>query len=123
MQLFSNGAFLTNQVESMKLVRRPSTANVSLTYLPIDMLILRMDLKIVSSRNDTYYDSNLGPYGALTSIPLSSYTLVDFSQKLIINSDVFISGKIENIFNVQYSEILGYTSRGRGFYLSVNYKI
>ena len=122
-QLFSNGAFLTNQSESMKLVRRPSTANVSLTYLPIDMLILRMDLKFVGSRNDTYYDSNLGPYGALASMPLSNYTLVDFSQKLIINSDFFISGKIENIFNVQYSEILGYASRGRGFYLSVNYTI
>ncbi|MGA9408131.1 MAG: TonB-dependent receptor, partial [Bacteroidota bacterium] len=61
-QLFSDGAFLTNQVESMELVRRPSTANLSLTYLPIDMLVLRMDLRIVSSRNDTYYDSNLGPY-------------------------------------------------------------
>ncbi len=122
-QLFSNGAFLTNQSESMKLVRRPSTANISLTYLPIDMLILRMDLKFVGSRNDTYYDSNLGPYGALASMPLSNYTLVDFSQKLIINSDFFISGKIENIFNVQYSEILGYASRGRGFYLSVNYTI
>jgi len=122
-QLFSNGAFLTNQVESMKLVRRPNTANASLTYLPIDMLVLRMDLKIVSSRNDTYYDSNLGPYGALASIPLSSYTLIDFSQKFIINNDWFMSGKIENIFNVQYSEILGYTSRGRGFYLSVNYRI
>ena len=122
-QIFSNGAFLTNQVESMELVRRPSTANVSLTYLPIEILALRLDLKIVSSRNDTYYDSNLGPYGALASTPLPSYTLVDFSQRFTLNKDCFINGKIENIFNVQYSEILGYTSRGRGFYLSVNYKI
>ena len=122
-QIFSNGAFLTNQVESMELVRRPSTANVSLTYLPIEILALRLDLKIVSSRNDTYYDSNLGPYGALASTPLPSYTLVDFSQRLMLNKDCFINGKIENIFNVQYSEILGYTSRGRGFYLSVDYKI
>jgi vitamin B12 transporter len=122
-QLFSNGAFLTNQIESMELVRRPSTANVRLTYLPIEILALRLDLKIVSSRNDTYYDSNLGPYGALASTPLPSYTLVDFSQRLMLNKDCFINGKIENIFNVQYSEILGYTSRGRGFYLSVNYKI
>ena len=122
-QLFSNGAFLTNQVESMELVRRPSTANVSLAYLPIEILALKLDLKIVSSRNDTYYDSHLGPYGALASTPLPSYTLVDFSQRLILNKDCFINGKIENIFNVQYSEILGYTSRGRGFYLSVNYKI
>jgi len=122
-QLFSNGAFLTNQVASMELVRRPSTANVSLTYQPLDMLGLKLDLKIVSSRNDTYYDSNLGPYGALASIPLSSYTLLDFSQRFIINKNVSINGKIENIFNVQYSEILGYTSRGRGFYLSCNYRI
>ncbi|MGA9406879.1 MAG: hypothetical protein WBW71_07085, partial [Bacteroidota bacterium] len=59
----------------------------------------------------------------LASVPLSSYTLVDFSQKFIINDNFFINGKIENIFNVQYSEILGFTSRGRGFYLSVNYQI
>ncbi len=122
-QLFSDGAFLTNHGASAELVRRPSTANVGLTYLPVDMLALGIDLKIVSSRNDTYYDSNLGPYGALASIPLSSYTLVDFSQRLILNNDVVIKGKIENMFNVQYSEILGYTSRGRGFYLSVSYKI
>jgi vitamin B12 transporter len=122
-QLFSNGAFLTNQVQSMELVRRPSTANASLTYLPIDRLVLKVDVKIVGARNDTYYDSNLGPYGALASIPLSSYTVMDFSQRFIVNNDLFINGKIENVFNVQYSEILGYTSRGRGFYLSVNYRI
>ncbi len=56
-QLFSNGAFLTNQVQSMELVRRPVPANASLTYLPIDRLVLKVDVKIVGARNDTYYDS------------------------------------------------------------------
>ncbi len=60
-QLFSNGAFLTDRLESMKLVPRPTTANARLTYQPIDMLALRLDIKVVSSRNDTYYDPNLGP--------------------------------------------------------------
>ncbi len=62
-------------------------------------------------------------YGALASIPLSSYELVDFSQRYMITNNCFLNGKIENIFDVRYSEILGYASRGRGFYLGLNYRM
>ncbi len=122
-QLFSNGAFIIKQVESLGLTRRPNTANMSLTYKPIKELVLRIDAKIVGSRSDVYYDSKLGPFGSLGNVLVADYTILDFSSKFKINENISVNGRIENILNTEYSEIRGYTTRGRGIYLSVNYSL
>ncbi|MDD8018450.1 MAG: TonB-dependent receptor [Bacteroidota bacterium] len=122
-QLFSNGAFLNKRIESSTLIRRPATANITGTYRPISELALRLDCRIVGERNDVYYDSKLGPYGALGNVSVASYLLVDFSQKYTFDGNISLSGRIENIFNKQYSDIKGFTTRGRSFYLNINYEI
>jgi vitamin B12 transporter len=119
-QIFSNGRFLNTNISSVALTRRPSTANMYISYSPIYQLLLRLDIKIVGKRNDAYYDSNLGPYGALGSVSIDSYTLFDFSQRLIVNENIAIHGRIENLFNKKYSEIRGFTTRGRGAYIGLN---
>lgn len=78
-QLFSNGSFVTKETESIGLVRRPSTANISITYMPVKKLALRVDARFAGARSDIYYDATLQPFGALNTVGVEDYTLLDFS--------------------------------------------
>lgn len=120
-QVFSNGAFISKEVESLGLVRRPNTVNLSLTYKTIDKLAIRVDVRHVGARSDIFYSSTLGPYGALGTVSVADYTLVDFSQKFTLNEHISLSARVENIFDTKYAEINGFTTRGRGIYLNVRY--
>lgn len=122
-QLYSNGAFLNKDVTNNGLVRRPSMANIGLTYKPYKKLSLGMNFKYVGPRNDVYYNPGSGPYGALDSKSINDYTLVDLIFNYKIFKETTLSLKSENIFNVKYYEIYGYTTRGRGFYLTFRYNI
>ncbi len=122
-QLFNNGEFISKDVESIGLVRRPNTANISLTYMPVKKLALRIDVKYVGTKNDIFYNSSLGPYGALGTIGVEDYTLLDFSAKYQIIKGLSAMFRIENIFDTKYYEIRGYATRGRGFYGGLRYSI
>lgn len=120
-QLYDNGAFVSREIQSLGLVRRPNTFNLSFTYAPTAQLSSRADLRHVGARNDIYYDSKLGPYGALGSVPVADYTIVDFSQTFHFSDNIYFVGRIENILNTRYSEINGFATRGRGFYLKTQF--
>ncbi|MBI5019818.1 MAG: TonB-dependent receptor [Ignavibacteriales bacterium] len=122
-QIFGTGAFMNKESEYIGLVRRPSSANIRLSYLPIKELFLDINLKYIGRRGDVYYDSNLGPYGALGTIPVEDYSIVDFYAKYLFSPNVNAGLKIENLFNTKYREIKGYSTRGRGLYLNLNLSI
>lgn len=122
-QLFNNGAFLNRDVESNVLTRRPVTANLSATYRLMPEFSLRLDGRIVGERHDVYYDAGFGPYGALGTVPVASYFLVDFSQQYHISKNVVVNGRIENLFNRQYSDIKGFSTRGRSVYVNLKYEL
>jgi vitamin B12 transporter len=120
-QLYNSGAFMNKSIEIDDLVRRPRTANISLTWKPWQKITLRGDLRHVGSREDIYYESNLGPFGALATTPVSSYTLFDVLGEFRFNDNTSAMVRVENVFDVTYSEIKGYTTRGRSAYVSVRY--
>ncbi len=120
-QLYSNGIFISEETERIGLVRRPNTGNITLTYIPIKNLMLMADLKYVGTRNDVYYDSSLGPYGALGTIGLEDYTLLDIRAKYNVFKGFTVMLHAENLLNTEYYEILGYSTRGRGLYASIGY--
>lgn len=122
-QLFSNGAFINRDIEQDELVRRSNTANFSLTYIPIDDLSLGLNVKYVGKKDDLFYDSSLGPYGALGTQDVADYTLFDVSTKYQVLQNLNAVLRIENIFDKEYTEIRGYKTRGRGFYLSLGYSL
>ncbi|TWF35304.1 vitamin B12 transporter [Chitinophaga polysaccharea] len=122
-QLFSNGAFINKEVENIGLVRRPSTANAGLIYQPGEKISLGMNLKYVGPRSDIYYNSASGPFGALATKGVGDYSLLDVLVKYNVISSLSTTLRVENIFDVKYSEIYGYTTRGRGFYLSLRYHL
>lgn len=122
-QLFANGAFINKHVESTGLIRRPVTANIGITYKPIKKLSLTGNARYVGPRSDIYYSSTLGPYGALASKGIGDYTLVDLLVRFTVSKSLTAMLRAENIFDVKYQEIYGYSSRGRGFYLNLRYKL
>jgi vitamin B12 transporter len=123
-QVYSNGGFISNkEIETIGLSRRPSTAAISVTYMPIKQFALRVDVKHVGARGDVYYESKLGPYGALGTIAVEQYTLLDLSLRANLYKGISANLRIENLMDKKYYEINGFTTRGRGVYLTLRYTL
>lgn len=119
-QLFSNGEFIIEEVETEGLVRRPvNTINLNVNYNPLPKLVLTGNTRFVSTRDDSFYDPLLGPFGALNSIQVGSYYLLDLSANYDLNNHFSAGVKVENVLNEEYAEIRGFNTRGRGVYLRV----
>jgi vitamin B12 transporter len=121
-QLFNSGEFLDREVEVSSLIRRPSTMNLSVAYALAARSRLQVDVRQVGSRLDNFYDSKRGPYGALGAAPVGRYTIVDAAQHVSFDDHLSATVRLENIFNAQYSEINGFTTRGRGIFLNLRYE-
>lgn len=120
-QLYNTGDFINQAVKVAGLVRRPHTANVQLTYLPWQKLALQADARYGGRRSDIFYDAGRGPFGALGTSALKSYTILDASAKLQCTSALSTTLRVENLFNQNYQEINGFRTRGRGVYLGLRY--
>jgi vitamin B12 transporter len=122
-QLYNNGEFINNKdVTVLGLTRRPNSANLFFSYNFLKDLSARMDVRYIGSHNDVYYNSELGPYGALGTVGLEDYALMDLSLKYCINNIIVIA-KAENLFDKKYTEINGFTTKGRGLFLSLKYQL
>ena len=78
---------------------------------------LSLQYKNISKR--TYFDQ----WGSGSNISIAGYSLVDFygSHKLIgDNLSLFI--QVNNIFNKNYIETIGYTTKGRNFKIGLDFK-
>ncbi len=120
-QLFTSGEFITGNVQKSGLVRRSNTANITLSYQPAKAVTITALLRYVGPRTDLFYDSDLGPWGAQGILNVDDYTLLDLSARIQVTENFRLFMNAENIFNTTYSEILGYTTRGRGVSLTVRY--
>lgn len=121
-QTFTNGIFLTKKAESLSLVRRPSSFNISFTYNPITKLSFKVDTRYVGARNDIYYNNSLGPFGALATTGMEDYTLIDLSLKYDILKTLAATIKFENMLDTKYNEIKGYSARGKGVFFNFRYQ-
>lgn len=122
-QLYNNGAFIKNKdITVLGLTRRPNCANFYISYKISKEVNARMDVRYVGSHDDVYYNSELGPFGALGTVGLEDYTLMDLSLRYNVDK-ITVIAKAENVFDKRYTEINGFTTRGRGFYLSLKYDL
>ncbi|MGB5419156.1 TonB-dependent receptor domain-containing protein [Algibacter sp.] len=89
-------------------------ANASLGYDICKNSFVSLNYQFVGSRTDI----NFSTYA---NEARSSYSLVDlyFSHKLIKNK-LKLFANVTNVFNEDYFEILGYTTRGRNVSLGLN---
>ncbi|MFQ5335940.1 MAG: TonB-dependent receptor domain-containing protein, partial [Flavobacteriales bacterium] len=120
-QLFESGAFVSGDVDVNGLIRRSATANIALIYNPFPKLSLRLEGNHVGPRYDVFYDAGLGPYGALGTSVVSDYTLLNFATLWHVNEHITLNFRINNFENKQYTEINGFSTKGRAFYLSVRF--
>ena len=120
-QLYATGDFLTQTITSSSLVRRSNTGNIALTYKANTKLQLSGNIRHASTRSDVFYDGSLGPWGALGRRSVGDYTLVGLSVNYKIIEKLNTTFKIDNVANVDYQEIYGFSTRGRGYYLRLSY--
>lgn len=121
-QLYANGAFITGESSTQNLTRRPSATGFGeLKFQASPSLALMLNYRLASQRSDSFYDYTLGPFGALNQRNIAAYHLFDLGGFYRLNKSFSLTAKVENLFNVQYQEILGYNTRGRSAYLRLNF--
>lgn len=98
------------------LLRRPShRLFVGLNYEPINDLLLGLQLKYTGERDDKDFSNY-----TTTRLTLPAYTLVNLSVSYNLFSYLTLIGRIENLFDKQYEEVLYYGTMGRSFYAGIN---
>lgn len=119
-QVYNLGKFLKDDVEQNDVVRRPSFTGYSrLNFQWMDDLRIHAIYRYTGDRLDAGYDGSLGPYGALRTVDVEDYHLVDLAANWNL-TDVFSVGlKVENVFDERYREVIGFQTRGRSFYLKL----
>jgi vitamin B12 transporter len=119
-QLYSLGAFLNQDLNQKHLPRRPDfTSFAELKFVPRTDLSLAIGYRYTGRRFDLSYDPALGPFGALSRIQVDAYHLVDFGVNWKATKALSVAAKVENIFNSDYREVVGFQTRGRSAYLKL----
>lgn len=121
-QIFTNGIFLNKKQEFIGLSRRPNTARITIGYRPIANLDLSTSLRMTGSRSDVFYDYAIYPNGALNSLMLKDYSLLDINASFRMKKWFSFTFRAENILNEEYMEISGFRCRGRSFYGGVQFR-
>jgi vitamin B12 transporter len=102
----------------MQLLRRPkNTANATLNYGWPQNVDTAVAVRYVSSSADN--DFNVFPSARVT---LADYTLVDLRVSWAVTEQVKLAGRIENLFDKEYTTVLDYGTTGRAGFISVNYR-
>jgi vitamin B12 transporter len=122
-QLFESGVFLSDQNnEVINLTRRPNAiANIGITFQPVKAVNIIFNSRFVGSRNDVFYNPSIKPYGAMDRKLLGAYNVSELQFNFELSKNLLAVFKFENIFNAEYEEIAGFSSRPRGFYLKLAY--
>ena len=101
-----------SQPEGARLPRRPrNEVYVSASYLWGKKLRTTIEAKFVNAREDLNPINFGGP-----NIDIEDYAVVNFAAEYEVNSHLSIFGRIENLGNEQYAEVLGFPNLGRAAY-------
>ena len=104
-------------VETREAIRRPEfIASATASWRPIDKLQLTANI----DHNGNQLDTNFGTFATDT---LDSFTLVGARASYNINDFLTISTRVENLFDEEYEQVIGFASPGRALYggLSLNF--
>jgi len=108
----------TEVEEPLKRLIPKHKANVSLDYDFSEKANISLAYQYVDQRKDVYFD---GGTNLTTPIQLNSYKLVNaIGNFKIIKNRFNLFASVNNIFNANFTETIGYSTRGRNFKLGVN---
>ena len=104
------------QDHNQQLLRRPKhQASVNVNYMISENLNLNSGLRYVGKRDDK--DFSAFPAQRVT---LTEYILVNISASYKLFNYLQLTGRVENLFDEEYEEVLYYGTLGRSFYLGLN---
>lgn len=112
-QLYSNGAFITGNLNDQTVRRPAQIVNASLRYKPNTKWLVQADMRSIGSRQDVAYVGNLGPFGALGKQSVAGFTLFNLSANWNIHPNASLQTAVFNLFNQEYLELNGYRTRPR----------
>jgi vitamin B12 transporter len=114
---FSANYTFTELKEGNRIRLPKHRANVTLNYQFSNKTNASLNYQYVGSREDT-------DFSTFQNIDLDSYSLVDLSLGHQFKNDklkLFVN--ITNIFNTDYEEIIGFSTRGRNYSLGLNIRL
>ncbi|ESU19728.1 tonB-dependent receptor [Flavobacterium cauense R2A-7] len=92
--------------------------NASVDFHASSRLFLNLNYQYVDDRKDAYFD---GGTFATVPVKLDAYQLVNFTVKHeLIKNRMSVFGTATNIFNEDFVETVGYSTRGRNFKIGLN---
>ncbi|MFY7739592.1 MAG: TonB-dependent receptor plug domain-containing protein [Flavobacterium sp.] len=93
-------------------------ANASVDYFASKRLFLNVNYQYLDGRKDVFFD---GTTFGTASVKLGSYQLINALVKYeLIKNRLSIFGATTNILNEDFTENVGYSTRGRNFRLGLN---
>lgn len=114
-----NGNYTFTQVDKAldRLIPKHK-ANASIDFQPTKRTLFNLNYQYFNARNDAFYN---GTTFTVDTIQLGSYQLLNALAKYeLIQNRLTVFGTVTNIFNEEFVENAGYSTRGRNFKLGVN---
>jgi vitamin B12 transporter len=90
------------------LLRAPHSGSLTVTYTGIDKLRLGATVRAVGERVDHYVGD--------TAVRLDPFVTVDLDASYDITENVTLTGRVVNLFDVEYEEVEGYNTSGLAAY-------
>ncbi|MGL2963712.1 TonB-dependent receptor plug domain-containing protein [Flavobacterium sp. RSB2_4_14] len=117
--LLLNANYTFTQVdEALNRLIPKHKVNSSIDFQPTNRTLFNVSYQYFDARNDVFFDGNTF---ATNKVKLGSYQLFNamIKQELIKNR-LTLFGSVTNILNEEFTENIGYSTRGRNFKLGVN---
>lgn len=85
----------------------------------VGALNLGAEMRYSGARHDAYYNINTF---ANTEVTLPGYQLLNLTSRYRIEKNLYVSARVDNLFNRNYSEVYGYNTLGRTLFVGLTYQ-
>lgn len=101
------------------LLRRPKhQLNASINIKPDERININAQVKYSGKRDDKDYS-----FWPAQRVEMSDYTIVNLATAYKFLDNLQLTGRIENLLDKKYEEVLYYGTLGRSFYLGINFNL
>jgi vitamin B12 transporter len=77
---------------------------------------VNLDVNYNGAQLDSFFPP---PFFGLEYVELDDFTLVDLAASWKLSSHLELTGRVSNLFDVDYEEVLGFAPPGRGFFIGL----
>jgi len=95
-----------------------SKVNIGLAYQMSEDTNFTLDFQYVSDRDDQDFRNFLN----VQDVTLEGYSLLDFGAQHVLTKGITAFANVSNIFNEDYQEIFGFSTRGRNYRLGLRFQ-